>query len=270
MPKLSWISDIRHFVFDLDGTLILGNQVLPFARECLTRIRQTGRQFTIVTNNSSRSIDNYYRFLNHLGFPVQPGEIHTSGKATAHYLSQVKPEASVYLMGTRALVEDFSQFGIVCVNEPDAEPIDFVVLAFDQELTYKRIVEASQLIRQGIPFIATHADINIPTDRGLLPDCGAMISMFETATGVSPKVIGKPNPEMIRPILQEHGLRPDQVVIIGDRLYTDIEMGTRSGIRTIWVQTGDTKPSQSPKTTGNPTVTLPNLGPLWNQLSQIG
>lgn len=265
---MNWLSQIRHFVFDLDGTLILGNQVLPYARETLGLIRKQKKSFTVVTNNSSRSIDNYQRFLTHLGFSIRPSEIHTSGKATAQYLNSLTHEPSVYLLGTRALVEDFSSFGIACVNEIDAEPIDFVVLAFDQEITYKRIVEASILIRRGVPFIATHADVNIPTDRGLLPDCGSLISMFQTSTGVTPKVIGKPNIEMIHPVLRSHQVSPEETVVIGDRLYTDIEMGWRAGIRTILVRTGDMSGNHLASDGVKPTEETENLEQIYRILSQ--
>lgn len=266
---MNWISNTRHFVFDLDGTLILGNQVLPYARETLDLIRSQGKSFTVVTNNSSRSIDNYFRFLTFLGFTIKPNEIHTSGKATAQYINQLKPEPSVYLLGTRALVEDFSAFGIACVNDIDAEPIDFVVLAFDQEITYKRIVEASILIRSGIPFIATHADINIPTERGLLPDCGSLISLFQTSTGIKPKVIGKPNIEMVEPILKQVGVKRDEMVIVGDRMYTDIEMGWRAGIKTIWVKTGDLNNNHLTSPGVSATSEIQTLEPLFHALLNL-
>lgn len=266
---MNWISETRHFVFDLDGTLILGNQVLPYARETLELIKSQGKSFTVVTNNSSRSIDNYFRFLSFLGFRIKPTEIHTSGKATAQYINQVKPEPSVYLLGTRALVEDFSAFGIACVGEIDAEPIDFVVLAFDQEITYKRIVDASILIRSGIPFIATHADVNIPTERGLLPDCGSLISLFRTSTGIAPKIIGKPNIEMLEPILQQVGVKREEMVIVGDRMYTDIEMGWRAGIKTIWVKTGDLNNNHLTSPGVTATSEILTLEPLYSALAKL-
>lgn len=267
--EANWLRHIRHFIFDLDGTLILGNRVLPSAIECLTILKEKKIDFTIVTNNSSRSMDNYYRLLSHLNFPVTPSQIHTSGKATAQYLSGLKKNPSVYLLGTRALIEDFSAYGVACVTEIDAEPVDFVVLGFDQEITYQRIEDASILIRRGIPFIATHGDINIPTEKGLLPDCGALIALFETSTGVSPKIIGKPNIEMIQPILKNKNLKPDEVVVIGDRLYTDIEMGFRAGAKTMLVLTGESDTKMSESYHKKPDLQLKDLSFLKEMLESL-
>lgn len=264
-----WLGSIEHFIFDLDGTLILGKNPLPYAIKCLNLIKELGKSFTIITNNSSRSIDNYDKFLTHLGFKLTNDQIHTSGKATAAYISSIKEEPSVYLLGTRALVEDFTNFGIVCVDERDVEPVDFVVLAFDLEITYRRIVDASILIQQGVPFIATHADINIPTELGLLPDCGSFIAMLEKATGVSPKVIGKPNLEMIQPILEGKRLNPEHVLVIGDRMYTDIEMGVNAGCKTMLVYTGESNQATVNKYPIRPTVELPNLEALYMALLEF-
>lgn len=268
-PELNWLRSIKHFIFDLDGTLILGNRVLPSAIECLNLISSQKRKFTIVTNNSSRSVDNYFRLLTHLNFSIGIDQIHTSGKATAHYLSSIKKNPSVYLLGTRALIDDFSEYGIVCVTDIDAEPIDFVVLGFDQEITYKRIEDASLLIRRGIPFIATHGDVNIPTEKGLLPDCGALIALFEKSIGISPKIIGKPNTEMIDSILKHHKLKPNEVVIVGDRLYTDMEMGFRAGTKTILVHTGESNAKMADQYHQQPDWQIKNLTILKEYLLQL-
>lgn len=265
----TWLGSIRHFIFDLDGTLILDNSVLPFAHECLNQIKKLNLGFTIVTNNSSRSMDNYFRLLNFLGFSVSHKQIHTSGKATAQYLNSLKTNPSVYLLGTRALIEDFSSHGIACVSEIDAEPIDFVVLGFDKEITYKRIQDASILIRSGIPFIATHSDINIPTEKGLLPDCGSLIALFEKSTEVSPKIIGKPNIEMIEPIFKQHHLQPEETVVIGDRLYTDIEMGFRAKTKTILVHTGESNENMAEKYHKQPDWQIKNLQSLYEELLKL-
>lgn len=267
-PK-NWLKTVKHFIFDLDGTLILGNNVLPFAHECLKKLDELNIGYTIVTNNSSRSMDNYFRLLNFLGFSVVHSQIHTSGKATAQYLISLKKNPSVYLLGTRALVEDFSSHGIACVGEIDAEPIDFVVLGFDQEITYKRIQDASILIRRGIPFIATHSDINIPTEKGLLPDCGSMIALFEKSTEISPKIIGKPNIEMIEPILKQHKLKPEEMVVIGDRLYTDMEMGFRAGTKTILVHTGESNSAMAKSYPNQPDWQIKNLEELYQVLIEL-
>jgi HAD superfamily hydrolase (TIGR01457 family) len=231
------IGNIRCFVLDMDGTVYLGNQLLPGALDFIDYLRKTRRDFLFLTNNSSRHADSYAAKLSKLGIACDAGNILTSGEATAFYLNTLKRNARVFLLGTPELEEEFRRYGFVLT---DAAP-DFVVLGFDKTLTYNKLVTACDLIRKGVPFVATHPDFNCPTESGYIPDCGAMAALISASTDVRPKVIGKPNREIIDMILRKKAYQADQLAIVGDRLYTDMATGVNAGICTVLVLSGETK-----------------------------
>jgi HAD superfamily hydrolase (TIGR01457 family) len=231
------LSHIRCFVLDMDGTVYLGNQLLPGATDFLEYLRKTRRDFLFLTNNSSRHAGAYAKKLAQLGIACDASNILTSGEATAFYLNTLKKNARVFLLGTPELEEEFRWQGFTLTDEAP----DFVVLGFDTTLTYGKLVTACDLIRNGIPFVATHPDLNCPTESGYIPDCGAMTALVSASTGVHPKVIGKPNREIIDMILRKRAYAPDQLAIVGDRLYTDMATGINAGICTVLVLSGETK-----------------------------
>ena len=167
---MSSLADIRLFLLDMDGTVYLGSRLLPGSLDFLRYLGETGRDHLFLTNNSSRNAQYYAQKLTKLGWPAQPGEILTSGEATALYLGGLKPAARVYLLGTPDLETEFEGHGFVLTDENP----DYVVLGFDMTLTYDKLVRACDLVRGGVPFIATHPDLNCPTETGYIPDCGAM------------------------------------------------------------------------------------------------
>ena len=231
-------SAIRFFILDMDGTFYLGNRLLPGAKEFLQIISEQGKDFCFLTNNSSHSSIFYAQKLRKMGLLDFPShKIVTSSQATIFYLSQINPHPRVYLLGTSELEIEFLQAGFSLVQK---DP-DFVVLGFDTSLTYQKINRACQFIRKGVPFFATHPDLNCPTEEGPVIDAGSFIKAIEASTGCSPKVFGKPYQEMIEYILQKTQTKKEEVAIIGDRLYTDIAMGKKAGITTILVLTGETK-----------------------------
>jgi len=258
------IDRIRCFVLDMDGTVYLGSRLLPGALEFFAYLRQTQRDFLFVTNNSSRHARYYAKKLTQMGISCDAGNIVTSGEATAFYLSTLKKGAKVFLLGTPELEEDFPQHGFV-LTEHDP---DFVVLGFDKTLTYHKLVIACDLIRGGVPFIATHPDFNCPTETGYIPDCGAMIALITASTGVQPKVIGKPNREIIDMILRKKAYAADRLAIVGDRLYTDMATGINAGICTVLVLSGETKLSDLPGAAVKPDYVCTGLAELTRLLRE--
>ena len=261
---MSSLADIRLFLLDMDGTVYLGSRLLPGSLDFLRYLGETGRDHLFLTNNSSRNAQYYAQKLTKLGWPAQPGEILTSGEATALYLGGLKPAARVYLLGTPDRETEFAAHGFVLTDENP----DYVVLGFDMTLTYDKLVRACDLVRGGVPFIATHPDLNCPTETGYIPDCGAMTALITASTGVTPKVIGKPNREIIDAMFRKKPVRRDQVAMVGDRLYTDIVMGHNAGVTSVLVLSGEAKESDIPAAPVKPDHVTGGLGALYEALKQ--
>jgi HAD superfamily hydrolase (TIGR01457 family) len=232
----SRLAGIRCFLFDMDGTICLGEQLLPGAGELLAHLDAHDIPFYFITNNSSRSRREYAQKLNRLGLPYGEERIFTSGEATAIYLRRQRPNARLYVVGTLSLEEELAAEGFKLVQEsPDA-----IVLGFDTTLTYEKLWKLCDLVRTGVPYIATHPDINCPTEMGFMPDIGAIIAFVEASTGRKPDlVIGKPNRPMVEAIMEKTGIPAEAMAMVGDRLYTDIAMG-QAGLITVLVLSGET------------------------------
>ena len=261
---MSSLADIRLFLLDMDGTVYLGSRLLPGSLDFLRYLGETGRDHLFLTNNSSRNAQYYAQKLTKLGWTAQPGEILTSGEATALYLGGLKPAARIYLLGTPDLETEFAAHGFTLTDENP----DYVVLGFDMTLTYDKLVRACDLVRGGVPFIATHPDLNCPTETGYIPDCGAMTALITASTGVTPKVIGKPNREIIDAMFRKKPVRRDQVAMVGDRLYTDIVMGHNAGVTSVLVLSGEAKESDIPAAPVKPDHVAGGLGALYEALKQ--
>ena len=205
----------RCFLFDMDGTIYLGPKLLPGVAEFIEYLDQIGFPYYFLTNNSSRSRADYVQKLARLGLPTPEEKVFSSGEATAIYLSRQRPGARIYLVGTPSLKEEFERFGFVLTDEdPEA-----VVLGFDTTLTYQKLVTLCNFVRAGLPYIATHPDINCPTDDGFIPDIGAMMALVQASTGRAADVIvGKPYPPIVDAIVEKTGLSPSEIVMVGDRL----------------------------------------------------
>ncbi len=235
------LSSIKCFLLDLDGTLYLGDELIDGASRLIHTLKQRGSQYLFLTNNSSRSRQAYVEKLQSLGLPAESEQVLTSGTATVRWLKITSPGAGIYLLGTPSLAEEFANNGFRLVDKTQSP--DFVVLGFDTTLTYAKLWGACELITSGTPFIATHPDINCPlADGKYMPDAGAMIAAIRASTGQSPRVIGKPNREMVDAALEMAGCQRGEIAIVGDRLYTDIAMGQSAGIVSILVLSGETQP----------------------------
>ena len=228
---------IKLFVLDMDGTFYLGNNLIPGSLEFLDRVRETGRDYIFFTNNSSRSVALYIDRLNGMGCSIGRSGIMTSGDVTTEFLNTNRSGKTVFLMGTEALRVEFEAAGVPLVY--DEQP-DIVVAAFDTELTYSKLERACTYIRDGAEFLATHLDINCPTETGFIPDCGAMCACISLSTGKQPRYLGKPFRETVDMVLERTGYAREEVAFVGDRLYTDVATGVRNGACGILVLSGET------------------------------
>lgn len=253
------LKDITTFLLDLDGTFYLGDELFPWSLPFVEACKQFGKRFIFVTNNSSQNGAHYVSKLRSMGVEITADQVFTSGQATIFYLKKYSYPKKIYLLGTPALEEEFSAEGF-CLTDKDPEA---VVLGFDLTLTYEKLERACHFIRKGLPFIATHPDFNCPTPQGPIPDCGSMIALITASTGVKPKVIGKPNAEMIEALRAKYGLEdPKTAAMVGDRLYTDIAMGNAAGITSILVLSGETTRDDLAGSDTRPDISVEHLGEL--------
>jgi 4-nitrophenyl phosphatase len=257
-PAVAGLSAVRGFLLDMDGTFYVGDQLAPGALAFIDRLRQQGREFLFLTNNSSKDARQYAAKLAKLGLPVPPEKILTSGDATASHLHGLRPGARVYLVGTPALEGEFQSRGFTLTeNEPDT-----IVVGFDTMLTYAKLWRLCDLARAGVPYIATHPDINCPTETGFMPDIGATIEYVRTATGRVPDlVVGKPNRMIADQAALRLGLPLADLCMVGDRLYTDIALGA-AGLPTVLVLSGESKREDVPSAAHQPTYVFEHLGEL--------
>ncbi len=257
------LKQVRCFLLDMDGTVYLGEHLLPGAKEFLEFLNKKEIPYYFITNNSSRSRPQYSAKLNRLELPVREEQIFTSGEATAIYLRKIKPAARLYVVGTPSLEDELCAQGFKLVQDTP----DFVVLGFDTTLTYEKIWKLCDFVRAGVRYIATHPDINCPTETGFMPDIGAMMALVAASTGKQAEVIiGKPNSPIIEALMHKTGFFAGDMAMIGDRLYTDIAMG-QAGITTILVLSGETKLEDIKESPFQPDYVMDNLLELYRYLT---
>ena len=231
------LSDIKCFLLDMDGTFYLGDRAIDGSLEFIDKVRATGRDYLFLTNNSSHNAQFYVERLRRMGLDTDRRHILTSGEATCAILNARFPGKRCFVLGNEYLVEEFREAGIPV----DAERPEVVVAGFDTTLDYDKLWRACDLVRAGLPFVATHPDFNCPTETGFMPDIGAILAFIEASTGRRPDmVVGKPNPGIVDAALRRTGLTADKLAMVGDRLYTDIETGLQNGMLSILVMSGET------------------------------
>ena len=242
----------------MDGTIYLGKKLLPGAKEFLGLLDARKVKYLFLTNNSSKSAEQYVRKLKSFGIETSEEQILTSGEATALYLHGSHAGSKLYVVGTSSLEEEFLTHDFLI---GDQDP-DIVVLGFDTTLTYEKLWKICDFIRAGKPYIATHPDVNCPTENGFMPDIGSFMSLIHASTGRWPdKIIGKPHEAMIEAIQQKTGIERNVIAMVGDRLYTDIAMG-KAGICTILVLSGEAKEADIAAAEIKPNFVMKDLSEL--------
>ncbi len=234
---------IRHLALDMDGTIYMENNIFPFTIPTLDTLKANGVDHSFLTNNPTKSVGDYIAKLARMGIDCPVTNMYTTPIATIDYIKKAYPEVRrLFMLGTPSMQEQFVAAGFeACADDPDDVP-DMLIVAFDTTLVYPRLCRAAWWAKQGIPYIATNPDWVCPTDaRTILVDCGSLQKCIEAATGRKPdKVMGKPDPTMLDGIRDRNGLRPDEIAMVGDRIYTDIEMGRRAGAVSVLVLSGET------------------------------
>ena len=258
MARPDALARLETFLLDLDGTVYLGNSLISGAAECVAYLHDSGRQVLFFTNNPTRDATLYSEKLFGMGIPAEPGDILTSGEATVRYLYTQTPHRRVYVVGTPPLERQFIAAGF----ELDDQDVDAVVLGFDRTLTYGKLETAALLIQQDLPYYATNPDLVCPSERGPIPDCGSFAALFEKATGRMPQFIGKPHRHMIDMALEKLRANPDTTAMVGDRLYTDMQMAYDSGVTSILVLSGETTREGVEAAERKPDYVLRSLGEL--------
>lgn len=251
-------------ILDMDGTFFLGDALLPGALELLDWLNEMGIRFTFLTNNTSRGKQDYVRMLTSLGVRQEDARIYTAGDATISYLKLNYPGHRVFLVGTESLRSSFEEKGIQLVHDNP----EVLVLGYDTELTYQKLVNFCFYLRCGLPYVATHPDLNCPSQIGPLPDIGSFMALIEVSTGKLPDVVlGKPNAGIVQQLARKWGVDVSEILMVGDRLYTDIALGKTAGVQTALVLSGETKRSDLPDSQFEPDFVFENLAGLLQHFS---
>ena len=237
------LAKIRHLALDMDGTIYLGSTLFPFTKKFLADMTEAGITYSFLTNNPSISVSDYLKKLEKLGIEANEDNMYTTSLAAIDYIKSHYPEAKrLYILGTPSMTTQFEEAGFIsCADDPDDVP-DVLVVAFDKTLAYDRLCRASWWASQGIPYVATNPDRVCPTDqRTVLVDCGSMCKCIEYATGRQPDVcVGKPDPNMLRGVFERYGYQPEEVAMVGDRIYTDTATAHNAGAFGVLVLSGET------------------------------
>ncbi len=266
MDKNEILHSKKLFLFDMDGTLYLGERLYDFTIELLNTIKNTGRKYLFMTNNSSKSVEDYVGKLAKLGIPSTREDFITSSQATAYYLKEHHKGQTLYVCGTTSLKKELEMEGFTVTENIDE--VECIVMGFDTELTFQKLHDVSYLLltREEIPYIATNPDYVCPTEFGSVPDCGSVCDMIFNATGKRPVVIGKPSPLMPLLAMDAHGYSKDETVVVGDRIYTDVKAGLNAGITSVLVLSGETTRDILEASEDKPHLVLEDAGEILNAL----
>lgn len=249
------LSEKRLFLLDMDGTLYLDDRLFDRVPDFLSHIRRIGGRYLFLTNNSSRGVEGYMEKLARMGIPSGPEDYLTSVDAAIDHLRRFCPGKKCYVFGTRSFLGQLRDAGIPVTHRLE-DDVDILLCGFDRELTFRKLEDACILLNRGVTWLATNPDWVCPTWYGSVPDCGSVCRMLTTATGREPLFLGKPKPAMAELALRRTGFAPEQAVIIGDRLYTDIACGVNAGIDTVLVLSGETKEADLAGSAVQPTFVL--------------
>ena len=268
MDQTKLLQSMKLFLFDMDGTLYLGNQLYPFTIELLDTIKANGGKYLFMTNNSSKSVLDYVKKLEKLGIQATREEFMTSSQATAFYLHKYHEGQRLYVCGTQSLKEEFRNEGFTVTTNLDE--VDCIVMGFDTELTFQKLHDVSYLLltRPELPYIATNPDLVCPTEFGSVPDCGSVCIGIKNATGREPIVIGKPSPLMPQLAMEKLGIAKEETCVVGDRIYTDVKSGLNAGITGILVLSGETTREILEASEDKPHLVLEDAGQILDALKK--
>lgn len=258
----------KGFIFDLDGTVYRGERLIPGADKTILTLRDMGKKVVFLSNKPLYNREAYARKLTHMGIPTHAGEVINSSYVMARYLQQKSPGTKIYVIGEPSIINELTAAGFRLVEDPGE--VEYVIVAFDRTFTYEKLNIAFQAIKHGAHLIATNPDRTCPYEDGEIPDCAGMIGAIEAVTDRKVEVIvGKPSSIMGEVILNVMKLPPNECLIIGDRLSTDIAMGKNCGISTALVLTGVTKLEDLKTAEIQPDYVFKSVGDLHRLVQKI-
>ncbi|MCB9784945.1 MAG: HAD-IIA family hydrolase [Candidatus Omnitrophica bacterium] len=247
--------DYAGYVFDLDGTLYLGPNLIPDVDLMLAELRRMGKKIRFLSNKPLQSRRDYAKKLRGFGVQVDDDEVMNSTTVAVRYLKEHYPGAKLLVCGEGPLISELVEGGFPIVN--NGEECDLLLLSFDRNFHYMKLYESMIAARRGVPIIATNPDNTCPVDNGVIPDCGANMAALEACSGRQVDiVIGKPSDIMLKVVLEDIGEPADKVLLTGDRLETDMRMGRLAGMGTALVLTGVTNLEQAMSWPEKPTYIL--------------
>lgn len=227
---------MKNYITDMDGVLIKGKSLIPGADRFISTLQERGIPYLVLTNNPMYTPRDLSHRLATIGLDIPEGHIFTSAMATAYFLDSQRPDGTAFVIGESGLTDAIHNVGYVIT---DTNP-DYVVIGESMTINYDILTKAIRLIDRGARFVATNPDVSGPDEKGLVPACGAIAALIESATGKSPFFVGKPNPLMMRTALNFLGVHSEDTMMIGDRMDTDIVAGVESGMATTLVLSGVT------------------------------
>ena len=255
----------RLFLLDMDGTIYLDDRLFDGVIPFLQYIRRVGGRYLFLTNNSSRGVEGYIEKMRRLGIETERSDYLTSVDVTIAALQRERPKKKCYVFGTSSFYSQLWDAGIPVTARPDPD-VGILLCGFDRELTFQKLEDACILLNRGAEFWATNPDWVCPTWYGSVPDCGSVCRMLTTATGRTPRFLGKPQPDMAVLAMARTGFAPEQTVLLGDRLYTDIACGAAAGIDTVFVLSGEGTEADIEKFGVQPTWVRRDIAALLQEL----
>lgn len=265
MDDMTLLREKKLFLLDMDGTLYLDNDVFPHCLDFLQTVKKNGGTYLYMTNNSSKSVDKYVEKMNSIGIPATAGEFFTSTDAACVFLKNNYHGKKIYALGTASFREQLTKAGFPVTDHLE-DDIDCLLMGYDTELVYRKLEDACILLNRDIAYYATNPDWVCPTAYGYVPDCGSVAEMLYRATKKRPYFIGKPEPAIAQLAIKKAGCRPEDAVLIGDRIYTDIACGVNAGITTVLVFSGETTREDWEKSDIKPTFTCDGIADVYNIL----
>lgn len=246
---LANLKNKKLFLFDIDGTLAIGDTLYEGSAELIDYIRRIGGKAYYITNNSTRSGKDYVeRFRTAFHLETTEDQFITSGYMTIRFLREHYAHKKIFVMGTASFITELQKCGFHITEQADSD-IDCVVVAYDSELSYSKLTEICKvLFTIDVPFYATNPDLRCPIDFGFIPDCGAICNMITQSTGREPIYLGKPSRQVVDLCLEQSGFTRNETLVVGDRLYTDIACGINGQVDTCVVFTGEAKPEDMAET----------------------
>jgi 4-nitrophenyl phosphatase len=233
-------SNSKALILDMDGVLWRDNTPIGDLPAIFARIRERGLKVALATNNATRTVDEHLKKLSSFGVELEPWQVISSAIAAANVLSKRFPDSgAIFVVGENGIQRALEEHGFHPIVNPDDETTPVaVVSSFDRGVTYGKLSRATLHIRAGAPFYGTNPDKTFPTPQGLVPGAGAILAAIEAATGVEPIIIGKPQPAMMHMALERLRTQPEETLVVGDRLETDIAAGQAAGCKTALVLSG--------------------------------